>query len=128
MLGVILAVRRIKLGVERTGQLARQWADQFTVHVLIGGPLVKTVPSILNAEDLATLKVRGASPAGPPPAAPAPGKAGALPVGTVIEVDRAVDSNGAADLAGWPTQDWTRAHLSAAVRSVTRQGDSASEE
>lgn len=100
MLGVILAVRRIKLGVERTGQLARQWADQFTVHVLIGGLLVKTVPSILNAEDLATLKVRGASPAGPPPAAPAPGKAGALPVGTVIEVDRAVDSNGAADLAG----------------------------
>ena len=105
MLGVILAVRRIKLGVERTGQLARQWADQFTVHVLIGGLLVKTVPSILNAEDLATLKVRGASPAGPPPAAPAPGKAGALPVGTVIEVDRAVDSNCAADLAGWPTQD-----------------------
>jgi len=105
VLGVILAVRRIKLGVERTGQLARQWADQFTVHVLIGGLLVKTVPSILNAEDLATLKVRGASPAGPPPAAPAPGKAGALPVGTVIEVDRAVDSNCAADLAGWPTQD-----------------------
>ena len=34
------------------------------------------------------------------PPRPAPAKAGALPGGTVIEVDRAVDGNGAADLAG----------------------------
>lgn len=46
------------------------------------------------------LKMRGASPAGPPPAAPSPAKAGALPGGTVIEVDRAVDGDGIADLAG----------------------------
>ena len=70
------------------------------MHVLIGGQLVKTVPSCLDAEDLATLKLRGASPAGPPPAAPSPAKTGALPGGTVIEVDRAVDGNGVADLAG----------------------------
>jgi transposase InsO family protein len=100
VLGVIPAVQRIKMGPARAGQLARVWADEFTVHVLIGGQLVKTVPSSLDAEDLATLKMRGASPAGPPPAMPAPGRAGTLPGGTVIEVDRAVDVNGIADLAG----------------------------
>ncbi len=100
VLGVIPAVQRIKLGPGRAGQLAHVWADEFTVHVLIDGQLIKTVPSCLNAEDLATLKMRGASPAGPPPAAPSPAKAGALPGGTVIEVDRSIDSNGTADLAG----------------------------
>jgi hypothetical protein len=100
VLGVIPAVQRIKMGAARAGQLAHVRADEFTVHVLIGGQLVKTVPSGLDAEDLATLRMRGASPAGPPPAAPAPARAGALPGGTVIEVDRAVDVNGVADLAG----------------------------
>jgi hypothetical protein len=100
VLGVIPAVQRIKMGTERAGQLAHVWADEFTVHVLIGGQLVKTVPSCLDAKDLATLKMRGASPAGPPPAPPAPRKAGALPGGTVIEVDRAIDGNGVADLGG----------------------------
>jgi transposase InsO family protein len=100
VLGVLPAVQRIKMGAARAGQLAHVRADEFTVHVLIGGQLVKTLPSSLSAEDLATLTMRGASPAGPPPAAPSPVKAGALPGGTVIEVDRAVDGNGAADLAG----------------------------
>jgi transposase InsO family protein len=100
VLGVIPAVQRIKMGAERAGQLAHVWADEFTVHVLIGGQLVKTVPSSLNAEDLATLKMRGAAAAGPPPAGPAPANVGALPGGTVIEVDRALDDSGAADLAG----------------------------
>jgi hypothetical protein len=90
------------MGAGQAGQLAHVWADEFTVHVLIGGQLVKTVPSSLDVEDLAVLKMRGASPAGPPPAAPAPALAlaGALPGGTVIEVDRAVDGGGIADLAG----------------------------
>ena len=100
VLAVIPAVQRIKMGAQQAGQLAHVWADEFTIHVLIGGQLVKTVPSCLDAEDLATLKMRGASPAGPPPAAPAPRKAGALPGGMVIEADRSVDGNGVADLAG----------------------------
>ena len=100
VLAVIPAVQRIKMGAALAGQLAHVWADEFTVHVLIGGQLVKTVPSCLDAEDLATLKMRGATPAGPPPAAPAPARAGALPGGTVIEVNRAVDGDGIADLAG----------------------------
>jgi hypothetical protein len=74
VLGVIPAVQRIKMGAARAGQLAHVWADEFTIHVLIGGQLVKTVPSCLDAEDLAALKMRGASPAGPPPAAPAPAR------------------------------------------------------
>jgi hypothetical protein len=100
VLGVIPAVQRIKMGPARAGQLAHVRADEFTVHVLIGGQLVRTVPSSLDAEDLATLKMRGAGPAGPPLAAPAPAKAGALPGGTVIEVDRAADASGIVDLAG----------------------------
>jgi hypothetical protein len=100
VLGVIPAVQRIRMGPARAGQLAHVRADEFTVHVLIGGQLARTVPSSLDAGHLATLKMRGASPAGPPPAAPAPARAGALPGGTVIEAGRAVDANGVADLAG----------------------------
>ena len=88
------------MGPALAGQAARVWADEVTVHVSIGGQLVKTVPSSLDAEDLAELRMRGAAPAGPPPAMPAPARADALPAGTVIEVDRAVDASGIADLAG----------------------------
>ena len=76
---VIRHGRTAVVAAGRAGQLAHLWADEFTVHVLIGGQLVKTVPSSLDAQDLATLKMRGASPAGPPPAAPAPAKTDALP-------------------------------------------------
>jgi hypothetical protein len=76
VLAVLPAAQRIKLGTAQAGQLAHAWADEFTGHALIGRQLVKTVPSCLDAEDLATLKMRGASPADPPPAAPArPGPA-----------------------------------------------------
>ena len=100
VLSVLPRVQRLKMGPALAGQAARVWADEVTVHVSIGGQLVKTVPSSLDAEDLAELRMRGAAPAGPPPALPAPARADALPAGTVIEVDRAVDASGIADLAG----------------------------
>ena len=100
VLSVLPRVQRLKMGPALAGQVARVWADEVTVHVSIGGQLVKTVPSSLDAEDLAELRMRGAAPAGPPPALPAPARADALPAGTVIEVDRAVDASGIADLAG----------------------------
>ena len=100
VLSVLPRVQRLKMGPVLAGQAARVWADEVTVHVSIGGQLVKTVPSSLDAEDLAGLRMRGAAPAGPPPAMPAPARADALPAGTVIEVDRAVDASGIADLAG----------------------------
>ena len=100
VLAVLPRVQRLKMGPALAGQAARIWADEVTVHVLIGGHLVKTVPSSLDAEDLAELRMRGAAPAGPPPALPAPARAAALPAGTVIEVSRTVDVNGTADLGG----------------------------
>jgi hypothetical protein len=90
-------VQRIKTSAPHVGQLARVWADEFTVHVLIGSQLVKTVPYNLSAEDLATLRMRGAPGRG---AAPAPARAGALPGGIVIEIDRMLDAGGTADVAG----------------------------
>jgi hypothetical protein len=99
VLSVLPRVQRLKIGQALAGQVARVWADEVTVHVTAGGQLVKTVPSSLDAEDLAELRMRGAAPAGPPPAMPAPPRAG-LPAGTVIEIDRAIDAGGIADLAG----------------------------
>jgi transposase InsO family protein len=99
VLSLLPRVQRLKMGPAMAGQVARIWADEITVHVLIGGQLIKTVPSSLDAENLAELRMRGAAPAGPPPALPAPSRA-ALPAGTVIEVSRTVDTNGNADLAG----------------------------
>jgi hypothetical protein len=87
------------VGQALAGQVARVWADEGAVHVTVGGQLVKTAASSLGPEELAELRMRGAAPAGPPPALPAPSGSD-LPAGTVIEVDRAVDVNGDADLAG----------------------------
>jgi hypothetical protein len=52
LLAVIPSVQRISLGPNRGGQRAHVWVDEYTVHVLIDGELVKTVPSNLSAEDL----------------------------------------------------------------------------
>jgi hypothetical protein len=99
VLSVLPRVQRLKMGQGMAGQAARVWADEVTVHVSVGGKLARTVPSALGPEDLAELRLRGAAPAGPPPAMPAPARA-LLPAGTVIEVSRAVDADGIADLAG----------------------------
>ena len=70
VLSVLPRVQRLKMGPALAGQVARVWADEVTVHVLIGGQPVKTVLSSLDAEDLAELRMRGAAPAGPPPRCP----------------------------------------------------------
>ncbi len=98
-LNVLTGVQRVKLGPKRAGQRAHVWADEFSVHIVIDGHLVKTVPSNLEAEDLRHLAMRGALPAGPPPAAPSVARATTLPAGAVVETDRTVDANGVADLA-----------------------------
>jgi hypothetical protein len=66
------------MGPALVGQAARVWADEVTIHVLIDGQLVKTVPSSLNPEDLTEQRMRGAALAGPPPAMPAPARAALL--------------------------------------------------
>lgn len=99
-LSVLPRVQRIRMGQALAGRLVRVWVDQRSVHLLYQGQLVKTVPSNLSADDLHELRHRGAQPAGPQPAPPAPPRLGTLPATAAVEVDRAVDATGFLQLAG----------------------------
>jgi len=81
-----VAGQQIWLGPAMTGRVVRIWADTQRVHVLSAGHRVKTLPSRLDATDLARLRANGAVPAGGPPLPP--------PSGGVIEVDRTVNASG----------------------------------
>jgi transposase InsO family protein len=81
-----VAGQQIWLGPAMTGRTVRIWAGLSQVHVLLGGHRIKTLPSRLDARDLARLSAAGAQPAGPPPLLPASGD--------VIEVDRTVNASG----------------------------------
>jgi hypothetical protein len=81
-----VAGQQIWLGPAMTGRTVRLHAGLDRVHVLLDGYRIKTLPSRLDARDLARLAVSGASPAGPPPLPPAPGE--------VIEVERMVNASG----------------------------------
>ncbi len=82
---VWLAGQQIWLGPAMTGRTIRLWAGLDRVHVLLDGHRIKTLPSRLDARDLARLAAAGATPAGPPLPPPA---------GAVIEVDRTVSASG----------------------------------
>ena len=81
-----VAGQQIWLGPAMTGRLVRIWADTRRVHVLAGGHRIKTLPSRLDARDLARLRANGAVPAGSPPLPP--------PSGNVIEIERTVNASG----------------------------------
>jgi hypothetical protein len=81
-----VAGQQIWLGPAMTGRTVRVWAGLDRVHVLLDGYRVKTLPSRLDARDLARLAEGGARRAGPPPLPPASGD--------VIEVDRTVNASG----------------------------------
>jgi transposase InsO family protein len=81
-----VAGQQIWLGPAMTGRLIRVWAGTRRVHVLAGGHRIKTLPSRLDATDLARLRAHGAVPAGAPPLAPGSGN--------VIEVERTVNASG----------------------------------
>jgi hypothetical protein len=68
------------------------WVDETSLHVLLDGTRVKTLPSRLGLIELARLAADGARPAGPSP----------LPSGTgrAIEVERIVNAAGLVALAG----------------------------
>src|SRR6266516_4406136 len=85
-----VAGQQIWLGPALAGRTVRLWVGLDRVHVLIGGFRVKTLPSRLDAADLARLAAAGARPAGPPPAAPA--------IGQVVEVERTVSASGTVGL------------------------------
>ncbi|MEU1276351.1 IS481 family transposase [Streptomyces sp. NPDC005799] len=102
LLSLLPRVQRIGLGTALAGQLAHVWADEHSVHILIGGQHVRTVASNLNAENLDELRMRGANPAGPPPTVAIAARNTRLPVGAVIEVIRAVDGAGFCRVSGHP--------------------------
>ena len=81
-----VAGQQIWLGPAMTGRTVRLWAGLDRVHVLLDGYRVKTLPSRLDARDLARLAAAGARAAGPPPLPPASGE--------VIEVERTVNAWG----------------------------------
>jgi transposase InsO family protein len=81
-----IAGQQVWLGPAMTGRTVRLWAGLSQVHVLLDGHRIKTLPSRLDARDLARLAAAGAQPAGPPPLPPA--------AGDVTEVDRTVNASG----------------------------------
>jgi transposase InsO family protein len=81
-----VAGQQIWLGPAMTGRTVRLWAGLDRLHVLLDGYRIKTLPSRLDARDLARLAAAGATPAGPPPLPPASDD--------VIEVERTVNASG----------------------------------
>lgn len=84
--------QQVWLGPALAGRSVILWIDETTLHVLLDGARLKTLPSRLGWAELARLAACGARPAGPSP----------LPSGTgsAIEVDRMVNGCGLASLAG----------------------------
>ena len=84
--------QQVWLGPALAGRTITIWVDETSLHVLLDGTRLKTLPSRLGVTDLARLAADGARPAGPSP----------LPAGTgmAIEVDRMVNAAGLAGLAG----------------------------
>ena len=106
-----VAGQQIWLGPAMTGRTVRLHAGLDRVHVLLDGYRIKTLPSRLDARDLARLAASGASPAGPPPLPPASGE--------VIEVERTVNASGNVSLGS----HMVSAGLPLAVQRVTLQLD-----
>jgi hypothetical protein len=83
--------QQVWLGPALAGRKVTIWVDETSLHVLLDGARVKTLPSRLGITELARLAADGARPAGPSPL---------LGTGTVVEVERTVNACGLAGLAG----------------------------
>jgi len=83
--------QQVWLGPALAGRNVTLWADQISLHVLLDGARLKTLPSRLGIAELSRLAANGARPADPCP----------LPAGkaAVIEVDRTVNASGVVGLA-----------------------------
>jgi transposase InsO family protein len=84
--------QQVWLGPALADRKVTIWVDETSLHVLLDGARVKTLPSRLGITELARLAADGARPAGPSPL-----RAG---TGTVVEVERTVNAAGLAGLAG----------------------------
>jgi transposase InsO family protein len=84
--------QQVWLGPALADRKVTIWVDETSLHVLLDGARVKTLPSRLGITELARLAADGARPAGPSPLL-----AG---TGTVVEAERTVNAAGLVGLAG----------------------------
>jgi hypothetical protein len=84
--------QQVWLGPALAGKKVTIWVDETSLHVLLDGARIKTLPSRLGITELARLAAGGARPAGPSPLA-----AG---TGTAVEAERTVNGCGMVSLAG----------------------------
>jgi hypothetical protein len=82
--------QQVWLGPALSGRQITLWVDAISLHVLLDGTRIKTLPSRVGVAELSRLAANGARLAGPSP----------LPTGTgaVIEVDRTVSASGLVSL------------------------------
>lgn len=78
-IAVLSPMQRAKVSASLAGRIAHVCADEHSIHILIDGKLVRTVPPNLGAEELQELRMRGARPAGPPSAAASAARIETLP-------------------------------------------------
>ena len=84
--------QQVWLGPALADRKVTIWVDETSLHVLLDGARIKTLPSRLGVAELARLAAAGARPAGPSPLL-----AGTA---TAIEIERTVNATGLAGLAG----------------------------
>jgi transposase InsO family protein len=87
-----LGGQQVWLGPALADRKVTIWVDETSLHVLLDGARIKTLPSRLGVAELARLACAGARPAGPSPLL-----AGTA---TAIEIERTVNAAGLAGLAG----------------------------
>jgi hypothetical protein len=95
--------QKVSVNLGLVGQTLTVWADLRSVHLTLHGHPIRTIASRLLPTDLAYLTMRGARPAGPPPAVDAlPRRDGRahLPPGGAVEIDRKVTRDGHVTIAG----------------------------
>jgi hypothetical protein len=84
--------QQVWLGPALADRKVTIWVDETSLHVLLDGARIKTLPSRLGVAELARLAAAGARPAGPSPLL-----AG---TGTAVEIERTVNATGLVGLAG----------------------------
>jgi transposase InsO family protein len=84
--------QQVWLGPALADRKVTIWVDETSLHVLLDGARIKTLPSRLGVAELARLASAGARPAGPSPLL-----AGTA---TAIEIERTVNATGLVGLAG----------------------------
>jgi transposase InsO family protein len=84
--------QQVWLGPSLADRKVTIWVDETSLHVLLDGARIKTLPSRLGLPELARLAAGGARPGGPSPLLAGTGMA--------VEIERTVNAHGLVGLAG----------------------------